>query len=418
MVCFRNGGNKGMNGHYVDTDWRGRPIQAWLPDHLKSQAFEVNATIARHTEQAIAAVLRANELTSGQLRYLAGLLLRNEGIASSFIEGIEAPTEDVVAAGLGAAPSPSSASVSDNLVAVREALATANQPLQVSSLHSWHRRLMSHGSQLPDDLIGAFRDRQGWVGGDIPTRATFVPPPAEDVEPLMTDLVEFANREDLDAITQAAVVHAQFEIIHPYGDGNGRLGRLLIAWVLAQRLNIDVPPPVSMFMARDIGGYRSGLMRVGTGPTDEWVDWMAIVVKRSAEACIDMTHGVAKVRSHWQAAMHGLHSDATARRLADLLLESPVLASDIAARQLGVGERAARLAFHQLEQRGVVSPSKSLPAAGPGRPRQWWSAGDLLSLIESWGARPQAPELDITSDFPRLVPPVAEYPEVDSIGIS
>jgi Fic family protein len=71
----------------------------------------------------------------------------------------------------------------------------------------------------------------------------------------MDDLVAFANAEWVVPVTQAAVAHAQFEIIHPYGDGNGRIGRILIGWVLAHRIGITVPPPVSVFIARDPGTW-------------------------------------------------------------------------------------------------------------------------------------------------------------------
>ena len=69
----------------------------------------------------------------------------------------------------------------------------------------------------------------------------------------MEDLVAFANEDRLDPVTQAAVLHAQFESIHPYGDGNGRIGRILIGWVLCHRLDLTVPPPVSLIIARDPG---------------------------------------------------------------------------------------------------------------------------------------------------------------------
>ena len=84
-------------------------------------------------------------------------------------------------------------------------------------------------------------------------------PPPNELAALLDDLIIFANRDDVEPITQAAVCHAQFEIIHPFGDGNGRVGRMLIAWLLIRRLALMVPPPVSVAIAADVAGYASGL---------------------------------------------------------------------------------------------------------------------------------------------------------------
>ena len=87
-------------------------------------------------------------------------------------------------------------------------------------------------------MVGAYRTEQSWVGGTSPRDAAYVPPPPALIEELMDDLIAFANDDTLDPVTQAALVHAQFESIHPYADGNGRIGRVLIGWVLARRLDM------------------------------------------------------------------------------------------------------------------------------------------------------------------------------------
>ncbi|MDZ7732438.1 MAG: Fic family protein [Acidimicrobiia bacterium] len=92
-------------------------------------------------------------------------------------------------------------------------------------------------------MVGRYRDAQGWIGGSSPLDAGLVPPPPAHLPYLMDDLVAFANADEPDPVTQAAVLHAQFETIHPYGDGNGRLGRVLVGWLLARRLRIALPHP-------------------------------------------------------------------------------------------------------------------------------------------------------------------------------
>ena len=142
---------------------------------------------------------------------------------------------EVIAAELGdGAGDADAAWVADNLHAVTDALAAATRhgTLTVDELHGWHRSLMAR-SGIAVEHVGAFRTAEGWIGGRSPADAAFVPPPPELVPDLVDDLVEFVNRDDVDAITQAAVADGQFETIHPYSDGNGRIGRVLVLWVLA-----------------------------------------------------------------------------------------------------------------------------------------------------------------------------------------
>jgi Fic family protein len=84
-----------------------------------------------------------------------------------------------------------------------------------------------------------------------------VTPPPNELSALLDDLIAYVNRDDVDPVAQAAVSHAQFEIIHPFGDGNGRVGRVLVAWVLTRRLALLVPPPVSVAIAADVAGSAS-----------------------------------------------------------------------------------------------------------------------------------------------------------------
>lgn len=135
-----------------------------------------------------------------------------------------------------------SAWVADNLAVVDASLAHARSgaALTAADLHRWHTRLMAHAA-LPDELVGRYRRVQNWIGGAGPRQAAYVPPSPEHVSRLMADLVRVTDTAKLDPVTLAAVVHAQFEAIHPYGDGNGRLGRVLIGWVLARRCGVGSP---------------------------------------------------------------------------------------------------------------------------------------------------------------------------------
>src|SRR5271155_3109764 len=226
-------------GHELPIEWNGRGVVAWVPAFLAAREVRLTEATVRLTERAAAAARRGSDALPAHWEALARLLLRAEGVASSYVEGVRAPVAEVAAAELDPTVGETAAWVADNLAAVLQAVAEARQgPLEIESMHRWHRRLMTDQSQLPDHLIGASRDLQGWIGGSSPLDAALVVPPPDLIAPLLGDLVEYANRSDIDPVTQAAVAHAQFELIHPYADGNGRVGRILIGWILTRRLDL------------------------------------------------------------------------------------------------------------------------------------------------------------------------------------
>ncbi len=371
-----------MAGTEVAIEWAGRPASAWLPDPLAGTSFEdIDVPTARLTERTAGAIVRVGDRLPVGWEPLARLLLRAEGMASSNIEGLRAPVEAVAAAELGGG-SGLSGWVADNLAVVHVVLADPSVPLDQDTLHSWHARLMRRSS-LPPELIGAFRQSQGWIGGRSPHDAAFVPPPGSYVPTLMDDLVTYANRSDLDPVVQAAIVHAQFETIHPYGDGNGRIGRVLVLWVLARRLGVAVPPPMSTMIARDIGGYFSGLYWFRSGVEPRWVRWFAEMLDRSANVSLEWIADVEQVLVRWRAAVGDLRSDAAGRRLVELLPAYPVISAEVAAAQLEVSTTAARSALEALARRGILT-SEIEATLSPGRPRRLWVAGDLVALVTGW----------------------------------
>jgi Fic family protein len=362
--------------------WNGRRVQAWLPDPVGDLHIGASTKAERQLERAAAAVRRAGDRIPAGWEPLARLLLHAEGLASSSIEGLRAPMADIAAARLeDDAASQTAAWVADNLAVVEAALAARSKRLTEKVLHRWHTTLMGH-SHIDDRFIGRFRDEQGWIGGRTPLDAAFVPPPPDRVRGLMRDLITYANRGDVDPVAQAAVVHAQFETIHPYGDGNGRLGRVLVLWVLARTLEVAVPPPVSVFIARETGGYLSGLYWFRTGEVDRWLEWFARVVAAAGEAAITWATDVAAVMDDWRTRVD-LRADAAAHLVVDLLPAHPVLSADVVAAELGVSARAGRTALEQLAERGIVEPYEVRPSK-PGRPRHYWVARRLVDLVTTW----------------------------------
>ena len=376
-----DGVSEGSAGRSVEVDWGGRSVSAWVPAPLAKRDLTLTTTTARVAERAAAALRLADTRLPLEWEPLARLMLRHEGVASSGIEGLREPIESVLVAertGTGG----TAGWVADNLAVIDEALTTASEPLNVERLHRWHERLMRHG-RLPDDMVGRFRTAQGWVGGTSPADAAYVPPPPPEVPPLIDDLVRFADDEggDLDAVSRAALAHAQFEAIHPYSDGNGRLGRVLVSRVLRRNGVMDrSTAPISVAIARDPGGYLSGLHLFERGDHDPWVRWFAETAARAAAVTEHLVEQADRLLRRWNELTRGLRADHTARALLARLPGTPVLNAQDVAALLGVSERSGRTALAALAACGVVSPVEGVQEARSGRARRWFAATDLLDL--------------------------------------
>ena len=361
-------------------EWNGHRVAAAQVEAIAAAEFELTTTTARRTEQAIAAVAATGLRHSPALDVTGRMLLRSEGLASSAIEGLRAPVVDVARAEVDGASFGTAAWVADNLAVVVEAIADPAS-LDADLLLSWHRRLMQHSDTLAPEHVGAWRGRLGWIGGANPMVAAHIAVPAEDIASAMADLLAFIARTDLDPITQTAIAHAQFETIHPFADGNGRIGRVLIARSLCRRIQVDHPPPLSIPFARDIGGYQAGLTLFRQGFVDQWVRWFADAVISAADIAAEVVHTIEELEVEWRRRAAHLRSDAGARRLLATLCTRPVLTVDMAAESLGASRASARAAVAALVDIGVLEEVTSMGASRPGRPARWWAATELLSLI-------------------------------------
>lgn len=374
-------------GTDVPVLWRGRRVLAFVPLPLAQRDLALHPDTVRRTATAAAQVATAaSDLPPDHLP-LARLLLRSEGIASSYVEGVTAAVVDVVLAGQpGAREHTSAAWVAANLTAVTEAVADAatGRALDVGALCDWHRTLMT-GAPAPAGQVGVLRAEQGWIGGTSPLDAHLVTPPAEHLEALLADLVGYVNRDDVDPVAQAAVAHAQFELIHPFGDGNGRVGRVLIAWLLTRRLRLLTPPPVSTLIAADVGGYAAGLVQFRFGEHDRWVRWFADAVAGAALAQRSLVTTVGRLRAQWAGRLAGcrIRSDSSAWRVLDLLPAHLVLTAQVVAREIGVPVKTAHVALRQLADAGVLTVHGVTQPSGRGRPARLYVSAELLGLVGS-----------------------------------
>lgn len=262
--------------------WRGRRVAALVPSRLAGRRFALTTRTATRVERALVACTRFNEhMALASPRERRGIIVA-EAVASSAIEDVVAPAGDVLAA-LEQGDHELTGPV--HLVAANVAMlerALTDDDLSVPALLEWHRTLFA-GEKSDGGAAGELRHQPGWIGGHSPLDAAVVLPPPEFVAELLDDLVSFVRDAEDDPLTVAAVAHAQFELIHPFADGNGRLGRALVSRALTERLGLVVPPPISRSILADRGGYVAGLTSYRFVRWDDWVGWFADVVRKSAE---------------------------------------------------------------------------------------------------------------------------------------
>jgi len=295
---------------------------------------------------------------------LARLLLRAESVASSHIEGLEIGARrllraDAARASGGEEMDVTAAEVLGNIDAMTYSLAAVDRErkITVALLLKVHRRLFSatRGQQAP----GHVRTAQNWIGGSSynPCSAKFVPPPPELVEHLMLDLCDFANDDSLSPVAQAAIAHAQFETIHPFTDGNGRVGRALIHMVLRRRgLTRRISLPVSLVLATRSDDYVEGLGATRyVGPPDsskamagvnQWVGTFAAACSRAAQDASRFEKRIRRIQERWRDRIGRVRADAAVLRLIDVLPGAPIITAEAASKMI---QRSLPAALNAIE---------------------------------------------------------------------
>ena len=381
---------------WIERRWEGDPgamggrkarqsftYRAFVPDPIAAIKPAVTFESAGLISDAETAVgqLNSDERVRG-LEAIGALLLRSEAIASSRIEGIELSQQNLARALIDPRAAKGTArAVAANVLAMEQAIAIGDEgrKLAVADILAVHRTLMAN--EPARVLPGAFRGEQNWIGGRLqnPSDARYVPPPEDRVEPLMADLVEFLNRDDLPAVAQAAIAHAQFETIHPFIDGNGRVGRCLIHVVLRRRDIAPVfVPPISIVLAARANLYVDGLVGFREGRIDEWCASFAWACRKAAALSVDLAARVASLEAEWLQRAGHPRRDSAAARIIPVLPAQPITSA--ATMRAAIGARHQRA----LEGLKVLADAGVLRQISEGDYDRHFAADELFDLIEEY----------------------------------
>ncbi|MGQ4597204.1 Fic family protein [Nocardia sp. R6R-6] len=348
--------------------------QVYLPDPLVGRRIVLSSETAADVVDAEVAISRLDTAAKAlvETEALSRLLLRAEAIASSRIEGLVVGARRLLRAEAarqleGELSDVTAAEVLANIdaMAVAANAVVTGEPITEDVLLEVHRRLLA-GTRLASHG-GCLRDEQNWIGGSSfnPFAAAFVPPPPECVPELMKDLITFCNSDDLPAVAQAAIAHAQFETIHPFIDGNGRTGRALIHLILRRRGVAErVVAPVSLILATWSESYIDGLTRfrhVGAPDSEQATDGLNTWVARFAAACTRASEDAttfevkaAELQQSWRDRVAPVRASSALDLLLGKLVGAPILTVATAAALIGRSFPATNAAIERLTAAGIL----------------------------------------------------------------
>lgn len=239
-----------------------------------------------------------------------------------------------------------------------QSIVSGRLPLSTRLLREIHTLLLA-GGRGGDKAPGGFRKSQNWIGGSRPGNARFVPPPWEQVVPAMSDLEKFLHDDAATTpiLLKAAVAHAQFETIHPFLDGNGRVGRLLITLLLASEGVLSRPLLyLSLYLKHHRDAYYEHLQRVRTdGTWEEWIEFFLEGIVSVAGSATDTTIRIVKMVEIDRSRIHDLgRGAATAHRVHDMATRQILVRPSTLGESLDMSDPPIYAAISRLEELGIL----------------------------------------------------------------
>ncbi len=366
----------------VRTQIHDEQVLAFVPHPLppRDPPLEFGAELAGRLSEAETALARL-DLAGEMVPAVDGFLyafVRKEAVLTSQIEGTQATLIDLLEfeAESGGEVDPTDPNIEeicnyvDALAFARKQLAAdRGLPLSMRLLNESHKLLM-RGVRGADKMPGEVRRSQNWIGGSRPGNAAFVPPPPARLGAALSRLEKFIHRKDsLPPLVRVGLVHVQFETIHPYLDGNGRMGRLLIALLLEHwKLQNQPVLYLSLFFRRHRSEYYRRLAAVRTdGDWEGWLDYfldgVATIATEAVHSARDLFALVARDRAR---LLDAVSTSVTVLRLFELLPSNPMVTVSLAMKLTSTSKPTAGRAVQTLAELGIL-----VETTGKKRDRSW-----------------------------------------------
>ena len=353
---------RGLTGTWKSIRTGDETVRAFVPLPLPpQQPLEIDSRLQRKQEQALVAL--------GRLDTVSGLLpashlflyhyVRREAVLSSQIEGTQSSLSDLLRHEVFQTVEKMDDVVETSLyvAAMVHGLERLGEgfPLCNRLLREMHEKLLARG-RGSSAAVGEFRKSQNWIGGSRPGDAHYVPPPHTDVEACMADLESFLHDETIPALTKAALAHVQFETIHPFLDGNGRIGRLLIALVLHhEKLLGKSLLYLSLYFKRNRRRYYRLLDEVRqTGNWESWLAFFFTGVHEVATEAVDKAHKLTRLFKQDHECIKRANVPLSVNAVHEKLCEHPFNTIGGLAKAAGFSYPTTQRALKQLFKLGIV----------------------------------------------------------------
>jgi Fic family protein len=389
-----------VGGRYKSKTWVSEPAldaparykkackyQTFTPDPISDFNECLPVEDIALTAKAEKLIHELNGLHSSALAPFARLLLRSESMASSKIEGMQITPRELIRSEIkvteGIKIGSTTREVLSNISAMNTAINLAGKAKKftLADLLSIHKVLMQGAPN--SRLAGKIRTEQNWIGGNNynPCGAEFVPPPPDEVGALLKDLISAINGDDLPPLIQAALVHAQFETIHPFEDGNGRTGRALVQVILRKRgLSSAYVLPISIAFALEKSTYIKGLTAFRESTFAEWLNTFSTAAIQSARLAETYLEQISTCQEDFRSKVtkkFNPRSDSSIWAIIDLLPAYPVITIGMLVESIGKTKAALNQAVLQLEESKILVPIST------GARNRMWESPAILTLLEN-----------------------------------
>jgi len=357
---------RGSTGRYETSVMGGETVRAFVPAPLPPDPpLEFSGARQRLLERALLACGRLDGVTAllPDPELFLYAYVRREAVLSSQIEGTESSLSDLLLFELDEAPGvpfDDVVEVSNYVAALEHGMARLRGgfPLSNRLLREVHEKLLASGRGA-DKQPGEFRRSQNWIGGTRPGNARFVSPPPQHVEDCMASLERSIHAADdgLPALVKAALAHAQFETIHPFLDGNGRVGRLLISLMLFDAGVLGQP---LLYLSYYFKQHRAEYYRLldtvrADGDWEAWLDFFLEGVEITAVSAVDTAHRLLALFRDDAARVQTLgRAAANALRVFDALRDRPLATLNDLTQRTGASYPTVARAVEALENLGIA----------------------------------------------------------------
>lgn len=354
-----------------------REIEVSIPNPIAQRSFSLSGSGAKLLTEIAGEISRLGSLNSNAMGLLAPLLLRHESIASSKIEGLRVSGFELARAQAGIKESPMALEMLRGLEATKR---LRESELSQNSLLAAHEILMRDSEDAA--WAGKYRDIQNWIEGSdhSPLGASYLPPVPEEIPGLMDDLFAFIARDDMSSLLIAVISHAQFESIHPFTDGNGRIGRALMTKILKTTEPESALIPLSAGLAQAKEEYFQALTDYRAGDVDSLLLLVLKSIRASLGAAVELEKVLLELSASMRSKLGVIRRGSATDLMLEHLLSHPVVQATELAAKFKLGPNSVYSSLERLISAGIIVPVTSRKG------NQVWSCPQVFDLLDTFDA--------------------------------